>query len=162
MSRVCYFASDIPLKDKTNPFIRKYSINEAVRAGINLDMELLEDIDKDAPDTILWAEKEEYMELPTISVAKPYSEVPKSDKKYYADIGGTPEKDLQGIIEYIHDHMRKTKGVNAKSLELWCVWLGADEADIEERHCRLTDLREEYLYEIFADNDKDYKVVITR
>lgn len=42
------------------------------------------------------------------------------------------------------------------------VWLGADETDIEEKHCRLTDLSEEYLYEIFTDDDKDYKLVITR
>lgn len=162
MSRVCYLASDVPLKEKTNPFVRKYSINEAVRAGINLDLELLEDIDKDKPDTILWAEREEHMEFPTISKAKPYSEAPKSDKKYYANIDGAPEKDLKGIIEYIRNHMRKTKDVNAKSLELWCVWLGADETDLEEKRCRLTDLSEEYLYEIFTDDDKDYKLVITR
>ena len=162
MSRVCYFASDIPLKEKTNPFVRSYSINEAIKAGINIDLKLLEDIDRDEPDTILWAEKEEHMELPTISAAKPYSEAPKSDKKYYADIGGVPEKDLQGIIEYIHDYMRKTKGANAKSLELWCVWLGADETDIEKKHCRLADLSEEYLYKIFTNDDKDYKLVITR
>lgn len=162
MSRVCYFASDVPLKEKTNPFVRKYSINDAIRAGINLDLEFLKDIDKNTPDTILWVEREEHMEFPTISKAKTYSEAPKSDKKYYADIGGAPEKDLWGIIEYIRNHMRKTKDVNAKSLELWCVWLGADETDIEEKHCRLTDLSEEYLYEIFTDDDKDYKIVITR
>lgn len=44
MSRVCYFASDAPLKEKPNTFVKSYSINQAIAAGIKLDMDILEEI----------------------------------------------------------------------------------------------------------------------
>lgn len=163
MSKVCYFASDAPLKDKKNPYINKYSINQAIAAGIELNMDLLDGVDKDEPDVILWMEKETCADFPSIVTTKPYSEAPKSKKKYYAEIGGSPEKDLKGIVEYIHNHMKKKKkGENARDLELWYVWLGNDEEEIIEKTYSLRELTEESLNEIFLDDDNDYKIVITR
>ena len=162
MSKVCYFASDAPLKEKKNPYINTYSINQAIAAGINVDMDLLDGVDRDEPDVILWMENEECSEFPSIWITEPYSEAPKSEKKYYSEIGGSPKKDLKGIVEYIQDHMKKKKCENARDLELWYVWLGNDEEDIVEKRYSLRELTEEVLNEIFLDDDNDYKIIITR
>lgn len=162
MSKVRYFASDAPLKEKKNPYVNTYSINQAVSVGIDLDMDLLDGIDKDEPDMILWMESEDCAEFPSIWTTEPYSEAPKSEKKYYAEIGGSPDKDLKGIVEYIQDHMKKKKGENTRDLELWYVWLGNDEEDIIEKTYGLRELTEEALNEIFLDDDNDYKIIITR
>ena len=162
MSKVCYFASDIPLKEKKNPYIKTYSINQAIEAEIKIDLELLANIDKDEPDVITWMESEESAEFPSIYMKEPYCEAPKSEKKYYAEINGIPEKDLKGIKEYILNHMQKKKDGNTNDLELWYIWLGNDEEDIIEKTIRLDDLTEEYLKEVFEDEDTDYKIIITR
>ena len=162
MSKVYYFASDAPLKEKKNPYVNTYSINEAIAEGIALDMDLLDGIDRDEPNVILWMENEKYAEFPSIWATEPYYEAPKSEKRYYAEIGGSPERDIKGILDYIHDHMRKKKDKNTRDLELWCVWLGSDEKDIVEKICSLHDLTEEYLKRVFLDKDTDYKLVITR
>ena len=86
MSRVCYFASDAPLKEKPNPFVKSYSINQAIAAGIKLDMDILDGINRDEPDMVLWIESEEQAEFPAIFTSEPYCEAPKSDKKYYAEV----------------------------------------------------------------------------
>jgi len=162
MSRVCYFASDAPLKEKPNPFVKSHSINQAIAAGIKLDMDILDGIDRDEPDMVLWIESEEQAELPAIFKSEPYCEAPKSDKKYYAEIGGSPCKDLPGIIEYIKDNMKKSKGENTKELELWYIWLGSDESEIIYKECSIKKLTEDYLEEIFTDDENDYKIIITR
>ena len=125
-------------------------------------MDLLGGVDRDEPDTILWMESEDFAEFPSIWTSEPYSEAPKSEKKYYAEIAGLPEKDLKGIVEYIYDHMRKKKGENTCDLELWYVWLGNDEDEIVEKTYSLRDLTEECLKEAFLDDDTDYKLIITR
>ncbi|MBQ2744428.1 MAG: hypothetical protein IJA01_02770 [Firmicutes bacterium] len=162
MSRVCYFASDAPLKEKPNLFVKSYSINQAIAAGINLDMDILDGIDRDEPDMVLCMESEEHGEFPAIFTSQPYCEAPKSDKKYYADIGGSPCKDLSGIIEYIKDHMKKRKEENTEELELWYIWLGSDESEIIYKECSIKELTEDYLEEFFTDDENDYKIIITR
>lgn len=162
MSRVYYFASDAPLKEKPNPFVKSYSINQAIAAGIKLDMNILDGIDRDEPDMVLWVESEEKAEFPTIFISEPYCEAPKSNKKYYAEVGGSPSKDLSGIIEYIKDHMKNRKGENTEELELWYIWLGSDESEIIQKECSIKELTEDYLNDIFTDDDNDYKVIITR
>lgn len=121
MSRVCYFASDATLKEKTNPYVKSYSINQAIEAGIKIDLDILDGIDRDEPDMVLWVESEEHAEFPSIFASEPYYEAPRSDKMYYAEVGGSPGKDLLGIIEYIKGHMKKRKGENTKELELWYI-----------------------------------------
>lgn len=162
MSKVCYFASDAPLKEKENPYVNTYSINQAIEAGIDLDIDLLDGVDRDKPNVILWMENEECAEFPSIWIRERYHEAPKTDKKYYAEICGLPQKDSKGIIEYIHDHMKKKKGEKTRELELWYVWLGCDEEDIVEKTYTLHDLTEERLKEVFVDEDIDYKIIITR
>lgn len=162
MSRVCYFRSDAPLKEKANSYVKSYSINQAIDAGIKIDLDILDGIDRDEPDMVLWIESEEYAEFPNVFLSEPYYDAPKSYKKYYAEVGGSPSKDLQGIIEYIKDHMKKQKGENTKELELWYIWLGTDESEIVQKKCNIHELTEEYLDGIFSDEDNDYKIVITR
>ena len=163
MSKVCYFASDTPLKDRPSPYMKSYSINEAIDAGIEIDLNMLSGIDRDKPDVILWIENEELDYYPSITISEKYREAPKTQKKYFADIHGHIEKDLEGILEYIHDHMKKKKDrENTKELELWYVWLACDEDDIIEKTCSLNELTEDYLKEIFVDEDIDYKITITR
>lgn len=106
-----------------------------------MDLDLLEGVDRDASDTILWMESEDCAEFPSIWITEPYSEAPKSEKKYYAEIGGSPERDLKGILEYIHEHI---------------------EDEIVEKTYSLRDLTEECLKEAFLDDDTDYKLIITR
>lgn len=162
MSRVCYFASNKILAEKKNRFVKRYSINGALEKGIKIDLKLFGGIDRDQPDVILWAESEEALDFPSIYISEPYSEAPKSDMKYYAEIEGYPEKDLPGIIEYIHEHMKKDKGGKTQFLELWYIWLGDDQDEIIEKTCSLKDLTEEYLKAILTDDEADYKIVITR
>lgn len=116
MSKVCYFASDAPLKEK----------------------------------------------YPIIWETKPYSEAPKSDKKYFAELGELEEIDLSLIIEYIQDHMKKKKDIKVRDLEFWYIWLENDEEDIIEKTCSLKEFTEDYLKQILLDDDNDYKIIITR
>ncbi len=120
---------------------------------------MLDGIDRDTPDIILWIEDADF---PSIRPIERYHEAPKSEKKYYADIHGAPVKDLKGIIEYIHDNMKKRKGEKTKNIELWYIWLGNDEEDIIYKTCSLKELTEDYLRDIFLDDDNDYKLIITR
>ena len=162
MSKVCYFASNKVLAEKENPFVKRYSINEAIENGLKIDLQFSDGIDSNQPDVILWAESEEALDFPSIYISEPYSEAPKSDMKYYAEIGGYPEKDLPGIIEYIHEHMKKDKSSKTQTLELWYIWLGNDYGEIVEKTCSFKELTEEYLKAIFTDDEADYKIVITR
>ena len=162
MSKVCYFASDARLGGKENPYVKLFSIKEALANGIDLDMDFLEGIDQDEPGVIAWCESEENFQFPSIWISEPYDQAPKSTKKHYAEIGGNPLMDLPGILDYIHEHMQKKKGEYTKELELWYVWLGNDEEDIVRKTCSLKDLTEETLREVFADDDVDYMLTIVR
>ena len=71
-------------------------------------------------------------------------------------------KKKEQIIKYIKDHMKKSKDENTKELELWYIWLGSDESEIIYKECSIKELTEDYLEEIFTDDDNDYKVIITR
>ena len=116
MSKVCYFASDAPLK-AIHPFI--------------------------------WE-------------IKPYSEAPKTDKKYFAEVAELDENDLSLIIGYIQDHMKKKKDIKVRDLEFYYLWLGNDEEDIIEKTCSLEEFTEGSLKQILLDDDNDYKIIITR
>ena len=94
--------------------------------------------------------------------AKPYLEIPKSEKKYYADIDDCETVDLQRLIEYIRDHLKKKKGENTQNVELWCIWLGNDMDDISAKSCSIKELTEDFLSDIFSDDDNDYKETIVR
>ena len=162
MSKVCYFASDVRLGGKQNPYVHLFSIREALAFGINLDMDFLEGIDQDEPGVIAWCENEEMFDFPAIWITEPYSEAPKSEKKHFAEVGGDPMKDLPGILAYIYDNMQEKNGEITKDLELWYVWLGNGEENLVTKTCRLSELTEETLCEVFADDDVDYKLTIVR
>lgn len=162
MSKVCYFASDAKLKGKENPYVQLFSIKEALAAGINLDMDFLEGIDQDEPGVIAWCENEEMFEFPSIWISEPYCQAPKSEKQYFAEMGGNPLLDLPGILTYIREHMKKVKDENTKELELWYVWLPTDEEELVKRTCSLKELTEETLKEVFADDDVNFKLTIVR
>ena len=163
MSRECYFASDARLGGKENPYVKLFSIREALDFGVNLDMNLLESINPDEPGVIAWCENEDMFDYPNIWISEPFRQAPKSKKKYYAEMGGNPLLDLPGIIAYIHENLKKKKnGEHTKELELWYVWLPCDEKDVVEKTCSLKNLTEDVLREVFADDDLDYKLTIVR
>lgn len=105
---------------------------------------------------------EDDVDFPSIWPTKPYGEAPKSEKKYYAEVGGLPEENPKVILDYIHDHMQKRKGEKTRDLELWYVWLGNDEEDLVEKAWCLADLTEESIKAVFLDSDTDYKITIVR
>jgi len=87
MSKVCYFASDAKLGGKENPYVHLFSIREALSFGVNLDMNLLEGINPDEPGVIAWCENEDMFDYPNIWISEPFRQAPKSEKKYYAEMG---------------------------------------------------------------------------
>ncbi len=161
MSNVRYFASDARLGGKENPFIKYYSIKEALEAGIDLDMDLLEGIDQNEPGVILWCDNEEHFDFPAIWISEPYDEAPQSVKKHFAEIGGNPLMDLPGMLGYICQHMADNPLVS--ELELWDVWLGNDKQELVEKACSLKDLTADVLAEVFdQEKEVDYKLTIVR
>ena len=161
MSNVCYFASNAKLGGKENPYMKYFSINEALAVGINLDLGFLEGIDRDEPGVIAWCENEDYFEFPTIWITEPYEAAPKSDKKYYAEMGGNPLMDIPGILQYIQNHMAENPEV--EELELWDVWIGQGKFEFVEKTCKLDELTVESLTEIFyEERPVDWKLTIVR
>lgn len=155
MSKVCYFASNHPLPAKENPSVKMYSINEAIANGVELDLEFLEEIDRDLPGVILWAESEDDLEYPAIWEIEPYDEAPKSEMKYFAEVEGDIRKDLPGILAYIRENLQA-----GETLELWDVWLGSlSGGQLVEKTCSLDELTEEYLGALFEDG-VDFKLTI--
>ena len=127
MSYLTYFASDRPLQEQPNPYVKTYSINEALAANIEVDLELFEsDIDKNKPDVILYCEDEENFECPNIYC------IDKND--FYDDIGTSKPfcavleggrlsiKYMDCIMQYMKDALKKTT-----EIELWSVWLGDED-----------------------------------
>lgn len=161
MSNVKYFASDTRLGGKENPYVKFYSIREALGIGIDLDMDFLEGIDQDEPGVIAWCDSEELFEFPNIWTCEPYDEAPKSEKKHYAEIGGNPFMDLPGILAYIRKHMEDHP--EGTELELWDVWLGNDKQELAEVTCPLQDLTEKVLEGVFdVEKTVDVKLTIVR
>ena len=67
MSRFYYFASDSILEEQPNPFVRLLSVNQALKMGVEADLDMFgEDFDKDKPNVILFCEDETQMEYPNI------------------------------------------------------------------------------------------------
>lgn len=161
MSKVCYFASDAKLKGKENPYVKLFSIREALAAGIDLDMDFLEGINQDEPGVIAWCESEENFQFPSIWIGEPYDQAPKSTKTHYAEIGGNPLMDLPGILAYIQQHMDENPDI--AELELWDVWIGHDKQDLAEVSCPLRELTVKVLEGVF-DEEKtvDVKLTIVR
>ena len=161
MSNVKYFASDARLGGKENPYVKFYSIKEALAIGVDLDMDFLEGIDQDEPGVIAWCENEELFEFPNIWISEPYDQAPPCIKKYIAEIGGNPLMDLPGILAYIQQHF--SENPDLAELELWDVWIGNDKQDLAEAVCPLLALTEKVLEGVF-DEEKtvDVKLTIVR
>lgn len=151
MSRLLYVASDSELKERPNPYVLCLSINEAIEKGIEIDLELLEDVDRDAPGTILWAESEEMFDYPDIISMEGYDDPVGTNKRYRMEIAGRiSENNIECILNYIKEYV-----VDGSELEFWKIWLGEEEElnTAKKTKYALSDINSEILLR-FIESDE--------
>lgn len=66
MSELNYFASDSPLEEKPNPYVKLLSVNQALEMGIEVDLHLQDNFDQDKPDVVLFCSDETKFAYPNI------------------------------------------------------------------------------------------------
>ncbi|MBR4035482.1 MAG: hypothetical protein IKJ05_01970, partial [Oscillospiraceae bacterium] len=138
MSRFIYIASDYPLSPLPNPHEKMMSVNEAISAGVtNIpDILLSDNFDRDKPGVIMVSDRTVNIDIDTgviedgnfdddfnIWIADD-SLVLKSNKKNFAVLEWhrLTEGRAENIIKYISEALDNTDEV-----ELWHIWLGADD-----------------------------------
>ncbi|WMI82020.1 hypothetical protein [Anaerotignum sp. MB30-C6] len=150
MSELNYFASDSPLEEKPNPYVKLLSVNQALEMGIEVDLHLQDNFDQDKPDVVLFCSDETKFVYPNI--------FPIDKDEYYDDIGTTKEfcavlewdysdDTVDHVLEYIHSHLKK-----AAELELWSKWLGQGKVPkgMKKAQCTISDLTVDRLIEFYT------------
>lgn len=127
MTYIYMLASDKPLQEKENPLMKEFSLNEAIKKGIEIDPMFIDAIeDPDEEGVVLWAEKEEDMMYPTFF----YSELGEQiedliRKNYKVEIEGNIFIYPEVIINYVKDHLQE-----AEEIELWKLYLEIEDGQI--------------------------------
>ena len=159
--------SDFPMKDVENPYIKLYSVNEALENGISLEDYVLNatTLNRDMPGVIKWAESEERFGEITIRRAKRdwytlvLGEYSPTNLEYYSHLEWVYTEERAGkLIEYIRGHLEK-----AEELELWDIWLGSGAGKTEEvnkHHVSVNDLTAADLEELF--NGRRYDCIAVK
>lgn len=162
MSYLTYFAADKPLVERPNPFVETLSINEALKLGIELDLELLAEIDRDEPEVILFCEDEAKMSYPNIYhfEADDYLDELGTTKPFTVgvDHGELTTEDLGALADYarhaLQDHLQ---------IELWSVWLGSGDGVANvQRSAVIGEVTAQRLAEFFEDPAENKCLTITR
>ena len=160
MSRLYYFASDILLEERKNPYIEMLSVNQALGKGIDVKLDWFADgFDRDKPEVILYCAEEDKLEYPNIYTF--------TKDEYYDNIGTEKqfctelqwvcsEENIKVVLEYIQSQMEVTE-----ELEIWSVWLGNDVITerIEKQICKISELSLEKL-KCFYESESEYKCIV--
>lgn len=124
LSYLYYFASDTKLDEQPNPYVKLLSINEALKLGIKVDLDMFEeDVDRNEPDLILYCPDEEKMNYPNIYAfdKDSYYEEIGTHKRFCTalELDNFSDKNLRIVLNYIQTQIK-----NSKKIEIWRVWLG--------------------------------------
>ena len=162
MSYLTYFAADKPLEERPNPFVETLSINQALKLGIELDLELLADIDRDEPEVILFCEDESKMSYPNIYrfEARDYYDEIGTRKAFTVgvDHGELTTENLAALAHYANDALKENL-----QIELWSVWLDGDDAVLSAKKSAVAgELTVQRLQEFFDDPVENKCLTITR
>ena len=162
MSFFTFIASDFGLEEVKNPYIKIFSVNEALKKGIYVHKFVLnnKNFDRDKPGVILWIEDEKYWGEIEIRHTEKVSWLPTS-LEYCSTLEWVySEKRAEHLISYIQSHL-KTSSV----IEIWHVWCGADiPIDFKGHHIHIEDLLPADLKKLFeaCEFDSYNNLVITR
>lgn len=162
MSVLYYFAADIPLEEQPNPYICLLSVNQALERGIELDLEMLEGIDRDKPETVLYCESKEKFAYPS------FFSIQKED--FYEDIGTKKmfcikmqwdfaEDTAPVVLDYIRRQME-----TCTELEIWSIWLGSEEGvprQMKKPVYSIDELSVNILREFYRQ-EGDYRCMVVR
>lgn len=158
-----YFASDTALEEQFNPYVKQLSVNQALKMGVEIDLDFLEaSVDKDEANVILFCEDEDKFLYPNIFT------IHKDD--FYDNIGTNrtfctclewnyAEDTVEVVLKYIQNHLKV-----AAVIELWSVWLGGEDIslNLKKTFCKISDLTAEKL-KAFYISDLDFQCfTITR
>ncbi|MDO5096369.1 MAG: hypothetical protein Q4D65_07380 [Peptostreptococcaceae bacterium] len=147
MSVLYYFASDNVLEEKDNPYIECLSIRQARERGLEMNSNLLEGVDEDEPEVILFCSDERKWDYPSFNhlMQEDYWDEIGTTKKYCMKMTGKYCDDTKHIIfEYIQSQMQ-----NMNEMEIWNIWLGDDINRVKRKNCFLGELSMEMLDDIF-------------
>ena len=168
MSVCTFIAADVALDEIRNPHYKTMSVNEALAKGMDINKDLLlSEIDKDAPDVILWSDTTLMLEngkvfdgdlhdnfaLLSMKDTLHYCEKPYG---VYIEWHYYTEERAKRIIKFIEDVLHKTDCV-----EIWNVWLSDyDPPKIRMIPVSIKDLQPSHIKQITESNPWDNKSVI--
>ena len=122
MSVLLAIGSDVDLDEIINEKVKTYSINQALKAGVDVDLSFLAGVDRDEEGVILWAENEEdfyAMEIRKIDKNEDLDYY--SEKKFFYAFDclnySLSERDR------LYDYLKKSLD-KAGDLELISIWQG--------------------------------------
>jgi hypothetical protein len=162
VSGFTFLASDSPLENVDNPHVKTLSVNQALALGIEPPAMLLETIDKDKPDVILWVDDEENFGDLTIRDVKWYKTYTEGLQYNSLIEWRFTEERAEKLIAYIRKHLE-----SADLIELWDIWLDSNneiEGTPEKVYVTSDDLTPGLLAEYFKDNraDRPIRMIIKR
>lgn len=124
MSLLQFIASDEPLEEVENHYIKWMSINQAIKNGIKIENWLLDNpnIDKDNERLVMFCDSREHLgELEILKLDKDLAKYSEeySCKRYFSKINWEyiDEREEQ-FIEYVHNHLK-----HSSEVEVWRIWM---------------------------------------
>ena len=147
MSSLYYLASDVPMKAVENPHYKVFSVNEALKMGIeNIPgFMLAPNFDKDKPGVVLWSDI--VMEIDTENndvhiddFDDDWAIIPwndgifcevKTEKRFKMQLewGSYSDGRAKQLTDYIKQCLKETE-----EIELWHLWLGEESYLLPKKH----------------------------
>lgn len=169
MSHCIFIATDIALEELHNPHYNYYSINEALKLGIDLSgYHFNADVDLDSPKTILFCDFEINIDTDTGSIfdgdaddnfallqfreTRDYCHKPYG---VYLEWNYFTEGRGRRIIEYI-----KKLTIQTNCVEIWSVWLGAENPKIITNVIKNDDLKTCHIKEFIDLDNFDSNILL--
>jgi len=130
MSYITFIASDLPMGDVENPYVKQLSINEALAINADVPGFLLDsaEIDRDDTSVILWVDSEDGLgdiRIKSGTLADFLSDngfLPVTNLQYFSSLEWQyTEKRAKRLISLIREHLKK-----ADAAEIWHIWLGTE------------------------------------
>lgn len=178
MSHLLYLAADLPLAQRKNPHERTLSVNEALALGLTQipDFLLEEGFDRDAPDVLLYSDREVFLDADSGTVTDgdfddDFAVLPMeklfgmhTEKEHCASVEWrfTPGRAEQ-LIGYLKEQLSRMPEV-----ELWHTWLDEEprhrlrQVSIPISQLTVEDIAELERQEVWQEPPTDYCFLLTR
>lgn len=152
MSLLQFIASDVPLKNIENPYIKWMSINQAIKNGYKVEEELIENpkVDKDDESMLMFCDSMEHFEELEIIEKRTFRHNEYyTKKKYCSEITWRyTDQRAKKLLEYIHDHLKESN-----EIELWRIWIDDNSTPIiykvTENELRLKHIKKIFKQDVF-------------